>query len=43
MNSLPSNYLGDGKGYEPQVWATTQTMKEVLEGMGIDTQGIEFK
>ena len=40
---LPSNYLGEGKGYEPQVWATTETMKEVLEGMGIDTEGIVFQ
>ena len=43
LESLPSNYLGDGEGYEPQVWATTQTMKDVLEGLGIDTTGIEFR
>lgn len=40
---LPSNYLGEGKGFEPQIWATTQTMKDVLEGLGIDTEGIEFR
>ena len=43
LETLPSNYLGDGKGYEPQVWATTETMKQVLEGMGIDTEGIVFQ
>ena len=43
LQYMPSNYLGDGKGYEPQVWATTQTMKEVLEGLGIDTEGIIFQ
>ena len=41
--TLPSNYLGDGKGYEPDVWATTQTMKDVLEQMGVDTGDIVFK
>ena len=42
-NSIPSNYLGEGKGYKPDVWATTQNMKSVLEGLGIDTADIEFK
>ena len=41
--TLPSNYLGEGKGYEPDVWATTETMKEVLEEMGIDTGDIIFQ
>ena len=41
--NLPSNYLGEGKGFEPQIWATTQTMKDVLEDLGIDTEGIEFR
>lgn len=40
---LPVNYLGDGKGYEPDVWATTQTMKSVLEEMGVDTGDIVFQ
>jgi len=40
---LPSNYLGDGKGYEPDVWARTETMKAVLEGMGVDTGDIVFQ
>ena len=41
--TLPSNYLGDNKGYEPDIWATTQTMKKTLEGLGIDLTGIEFQ
>lgn len=39
---LPSNYLGEGKGYKPDVLATTETMKSVLEGLGIDTSDIIF-
>lgn len=41
--NLPSNYLGEGKGYEPQIWATTQTMKETLQGMSVDTGDIVFQ
>ena len=41
--SLPSNYLGEGKGYEPDIWATTKTMASVLTGLGVDVTGIEFK
>ena len=41
--NLPSNYLGDGKGYEPDVWATTETMASVLTDLGVDVTGIEFK
>jgi len=40
---LPSNYLGEGKGYEPDVWAPAVEMKKVLEGLGIDTADLEFK
>ena len=40
---LSANYLGDGKGYEPDVWATTETMASVLTGLGVDVTGIEFK
>ena len=40
---LPSNYLGEGKGYEPDIWATTQTMKTVLEELGVDLKGIDFQ
>lgn len=40
---LPENYAGEGKGYEPQIWATTPQMKTTLEGLGIDTADIEFK
>lgn len=39
----PSNFLGDGKGFEPDIWATTPQMKETLEGMGIDTGSIIFQ
>lgn len=41
--TLPDNYLGDCKGYEPDIWATTQTMKETLEGLGVDLTGVEFQ
>ena len=41
--NLPSNYLGEGKGYEPDVWATTETMASVLTDLGVDVTGIEFK
>ena len=40
---LSANYLGDGKGYEPDIWATTETMASVLTGLGVDVTGIEFK
>ena len=40
---LTENYLGDGKGYEPDVWATTETMASVLTSLGVDVTGIEFK
>ncbi len=40
---LPSNYLGEGKGYEPDIWATTETMKATLEGLGVDLTGIDFQ
>lgn len=41
--NLPSNYLGEGRGYEPDIWATTQNMAEVLSNQGLDLTGIEFK
>ena len=40
---LPSNYLGDGKGYNPDIWATTENMKATLEGLGVDLTGIDFQ
>ena len=40
---IPSNYLGDCKGYEPDLWATKEDMKNVLEGLGIDLTGISFQ
>ena len=41
--NLPANYLGDGKGYEPDIWATTENMKSVLEELGVDLTGITFQ
>ena len=41
--TLPKNYLGEGKGYEPDIWATTETMKATLEGLGVDLTGITFQ
>lgn len=40
---VPSNYLGEGLGYEPDVWANVLTMKTTLESMGLDLTGVEFK
>lgn len=40
--NLPKNYLGEGLGYEPDIWATTETMKSTLEGFGLDLKGIQF-
>lgn len=40
--NLPKNYLGEGLGYEPDIWATTETMKATLEGLGLDLKGIQF-
>lgn len=40
---LPDNYLGEGLGYEPDIWATTTDMKEVLEGLGLDLTGVIFR
>lgn len=42
-NYLPENYLGEGLGYEPDIWATTPEMKTVLEGQGLDLTGIIFQ
>ena len=40
---LPENYLGEGKGFKPQIWATTPTMKETLEKLGVDLEGITLR
>jgi len=40
---LPENYLGEGLGYEPDIWATTPEMKSVLEAQGLDLTGIIFQ
>ena len=40
---LPDNWLGELKGYEPQIWATTDNMKETLEGLGVDLGDVVFR
>lgn len=40
---IPDNYLGEGLGYEPDIWATTPEMKQVLEAQGLDLEGIIFQ
>lgn len=40
---IPKNYLGEGLGYEPDIWATTPQMKQVLESQGLDLSGIIFQ
>ena len=40
---IPDNWLGELKGYEPQIWATTDNMKETLEGLGVDLGDIVFR
>ncbi len=43
-SGLPSNYLGDGKGYEPEIWATKENMKAVLEeNFAVDLAEINFQ
>ncbi len=39
---LPPNYLGEGKGYEPDIWANKNDMKSILESFGLDLNNIEF-
>lgn len=39
---LPDNYLGEGIGYEPDIWATKNNMKTILEGFGLDLTNIVF-
>lgn len=39
---LPANYLGEGKGYEPDIWANKNNMKSKLEQEGLDLKGITF-
>lgn len=39
---LPDNYLGEGKGYEPDIWANKNDMKAKLEELGLDLGGIVF-
>lgn len=40
---IPDNWLGEGKGYEPQIWATTENMKETLEKLGVILDDVEFR
>ena len=42
VTNLPENYLGEGKGYEPDIWANKNNMKAVLEKLGLDLSGIVF-
>lgn len=37
-----NRWLGEGKGYEPEIWATKENMKEVLQSQGVNLDGIEF-
>ncbi len=39
---LPDNYLGEGKGYQPDIWANKNNMKQKLEALGLDLRGITF-
>ena len=43
VKTLPKNYLGEGKGFEPEIWASTPNIKSILESFGIDLTGIEFQ
>lgn len=40
---ISENWLGEGKGYEPQIWATTENMKSTLEKLGVELDDIQFK
>lgn len=40
--SVPPNYLGEGKGYEPDIWANKDNMKSELEKLGLDLADIVF-
>lgn len=42
VSAIPANYLGEGIGYEPEIWATTENMKSVLEDCGLDLEDIIF-
>ena len=37
-----ANYLGEGKGFEPDIWANKNNMKAILEKQGLDLKNIEF-
>ncbi len=39
---MPPNFLGEGKGFEPDIWANKNDMKAILEKEGLDLKGIEF-
>lgn len=39
---LPDNYLGEGKGYEPDIWTNKDNMKGILGNLGLDLSEIVF-
>jgi len=41
--SIIPNYEGEGKGYKPDIYATKEMLKSVIEGLGADLTGIEFR
>jgi len=40
---LIEKYEGEGKGYKPDIYATKENLKEVIENLGADLSGIEFR
>lgn len=42
-HGIDSNYLGEGKGYEPQIWSLPVDLKKTLEEQGLDLTGVEIK
>ncbi|MCQ2584014.1 MAG: hypothetical protein MJ185_00360 [Treponema sp.] len=37
------NYEGEGKGYKPDIYALKENLKQVIENLGADLTGIDFK
>ena len=40
---LIEKYEGEGKGYKPDIYARKENLKEVIENLGADLSGIEFR
>ncbi len=40
---LIEKFEGEGKGYKPDIYATKENLKEVIENLGPDLSGIEFR